>query len=105
MWGYPGIVCATPASFGRDLKPGCEPGVPASGNPKIPLPYKGCDCAWPGDGGNWTDWDTMLTAISQQASNMSSLMWDVWNEPDHPWPNGAFWNATGAWHNVHDAAY
>jgi hypothetical protein len=40
---------------------------------------------WPGDGGDWTDFDKFLTqALSDVATQMdpAHVTWDIWNEPD-----------------------
>ncbi|QIW96732.1 hypothetical protein AMS68_002250 [Peltaster fructicola] len=44
---------------------------------------------WPGDNGDWTDYDNFLnTLIADVKSNnmLDGLVWDIWNEPD-----GSFW--------------
>ena len=69
-FGYPGIVCTTVESLGRDVMPGCKVGTP--------LPSAGCDCPWPGDDGNWTRWQTVVTNLATQAQAAGmDIMWDV----------------------------
>jgi hypothetical protein len=51
---------------------------------------------WPGDGGNWTEYNNMVNQLLNDvvANGMtgSDLIWDVWNEPDGPY----FWGRTQA---------
>jgi hypothetical protein len=45
---------------------------------------------WPGDNGDWTDWDNFVrTLMADLAENdaLDGLVWDIWNEPDI----GVFW--------------
>ncbi|RAO66687.1 uncharacterized protein BHQ10_002699 [Talaromyces amestolkiae] len=45
---------------------------------------------WPGDNGDWTDYDNFVTTLmSDLAANdaLEGLVWDIWNEPDGSW----FW--------------
>lgn len=40
---------------------------------------------WPGDNGDWTDWDNFVqTLMADLADNdaLEGLVWDIWNEPD-----------------------
>lgn len=69
------------------------------GAPVIILPHDiwGTDHAnsstvWPGDNGDWTDYDNFLNQlISDLKKNnmLNGLIWDIWNEPDLG--GGAFW--------------
>lgn len=39
-----------------------------------------------GDGGNWTGWESTVEQVAHFAKkNTPAVVWDVWNEPDHPW--------------------
>lgn len=54
---------------------------------------------WPGDGGDWTRWDAVITArvtelVTRYQTNgwpLSRIAWECWNEPD----GLDFWNPTG----------
>jgi hypothetical protein len=44
---------------------------------------------FPGDGGNWTPWETVVANLAQRAVNAGNTYeWDIWNEPDTQffWP-------------------
>jgi hypothetical protein len=46
---------------------------------------------WPGDNGDWTDYDNFIRQLAAdlKANNaLEGLVWDIWNEPDI----GIFWN-------------
>ncbi|OQD79966.1 hypothetical protein PENANT_c041G00927 [Penicillium antarcticum] len=46
--------------------------------------------AWPGDNGDWSDWDKFVKTLMDdlEANNaLEGLVWDIWNEPDY----SAFW--------------
>ena len=48
---------------------------------------------WPGDGGDWADWDKFVKQLmSDVAANMEleHVTWDIWNEPDISY----FWKRT-----------
>lgn len=45
---------------------------------------------WPGDDGDWTDYDIFISQLMSdlQANDaLDGLVWDIWNEPDGSW----FW--------------
>jgi hypothetical protein len=45
---------------------------------------------WPGDNGDWKDWDAFtrrLMADMKSNGALKGLVWDIWNEPDI----GVFW--------------
>ncbi|KAJ5808242.1 hypothetical protein N7474_009511 [Penicillium riverlandense] len=45
---------------------------------------------WPGDNGDWSNYDTFVTTLmTDLAANnaLDGLVWDIWNEPDGSW----FW--------------
>ena len=67
-FGYPGILCVTDG--GRKIAPGCMAGTP--------LPSPGCDCPWPGDGGNWSLWEGVVTRLAERSKTLD-VIWDVWN--------------------------
>jgi hypothetical protein len=51
--------------------------------------YPGPSGIWPGDGGNWTKWEHLVEELVREADSMElQLLWDIWNEPDHP----QFWD-------------
>jgi hypothetical protein len=58
---------------------------------------------FPGDNGNWTDYDTFLTrVISDVRAAGLTVQWDIWNEPNL----GLFWNRPQAqyfelWRRTH----
>ncbi len=41
--------------------------------------------AWPGDGGDWSDWDALVDQeiADAIARGATTGQWDIWNEPDH----------------------
>lgn len=48
---------------------------------------------WPGDDGDWTDYDAFLAQLMSDLKDnnaLTGLVWDIWNEPDGTW----FWNRT-----------
>lgn len=48
---------------------------------------------WPGDNGDWSDYDKFLKQLMSDLKDnhaLSGLVWDIWNEPDGTW----FWNRT-----------
>ncbi len=48
---------------------------------------------WPGNGGSYTTWETLVASIVNQAATANATMqWDVWNEPNL----GQFWGASQA---------
>ena len=52
--------------------------------------YRQPDYVWPGQNGNWTDYDAFLNQLISDVkkNNMvPGLVWDIWNEAD-----GFFWN-------------
>jgi hypothetical protein len=52
--------------------------------------FESSDALFPGDNGNWTNYDNFLTQVFQdmQSNDMlSNVYFDIWNEPDVT----AFW--------------
>lgn len=48
---------------------------------------------WPGDGGNFTNWEnTVKNSVNQAKTNGYTIQWDIWNEPNH----SSFWGASQA---------
>jgi hypothetical protein len=49
---------------------------------------------WPGDGGNWTEYNDFMTRLINDAiangMTGTDVRWELWNEPDHP----AFWKGS-----------
>ncbi|GIF01636.1 RICIN domain-containing protein [Paractinoplanes rishiriensis] len=58
---------------------------------------------FPGDNGNWTDYDNFLTRVITDVRNAGiTVQWDIWNEPNL----GLFWNRPQAqyfelWRRTH----
>ena len=54
--------------------------------------YPGPSGIWPGDGGDWTKWETLVEELVREADSKGlQLLWDIWNEPDLKqfWDRGA----------------
>lgn len=90
-WGkseYPGRFAATLANY-KEIR--------RAGGKFILLPHdlwgvddRNSSYVWPGDGGNWSNYDAFLNQLISdlKANNMlGGLVWDIWNEAD-----GYFWN-------------
>jgi hypothetical protein len=51
--------------------------------------YPGSSGVWPGDGGDWTEWENLVEGLVREADAKGlQLQWDIWNEPD----SYNFWN-------------
>lgn len=45
--------------------------------------YPGPSGNWPGDGGDWTRWETLIEELVREADSKGlQPIWDIWNEPD-----------------------
>jgi len=48
---------------------------------------------WPGDGGNWTNWENQCkNKVNASVTAGRTFEWDIWNEPNQTNP---FWGAAG----------
>ncbi|MEQ1654299.1 MAG: hypothetical protein ABL983_02230 [Nitrospira sp.] len=51
--------------------------------------YPGPTGRWPGDGGDWRQWEELVESLVREADRKGlQLQWDIWNEPD----SSQFWD-------------